>query len=180
MNKKVLILHGWQGSPYPHWQALTTDELTKEGYIVSFPNLPNKNLPVLNQWLSFLEKEFNSFKPDIVVCHSLASILWFHFIKKFNIESIEKLMLVSPVSMNCEIKELKTFFPYPIIKDLRAKEIIMVGSTNDPYMSSDEIMDLQNKLNIGLKILDNAGHINESSGYGELSCAAQWIKREIK
>jgi len=37
-------------------------------------------------------------------------------------------------------------------------------------------MDLQISLNIGLKILDNAGHINEKSGYGELSCAVDWIK----
>jgi len=124
-----------------------------------------------------LLKEFNHFEPDIVVCHSLANILWFHFVNKYNINNIEKLMLVSPVSQNCEIEELKTFFPYPIVTDLKAKEIIMVGSTNDPYMSVDEIMDLQSQLNIGLKILDNAGHINEDSGYGELSCSVEWIKR---
>ncbi|MEA3553163.1 MAG: alpha/beta hydrolase [Campylobacterota bacterium] len=179
MNKKVLILHGWGGSSYPHWQAWTASELIKENYEVSFPQLPNKDLPTLDSWLDFLKKEFDHFKPDIVVCHSLANMLWFHFVNKFKIETIEKLMLVSPVSQSCEIQELKTFFPYPVVDDLKAKEIIMVGSTNDPYMSQDEIMDLQSELNIGLKILDDAGHINEDSGYGELSCAVDWIKREI-
>ena len=179
-HKKVLFLHGWGGSDFPHWQAWSASELIKENYTISFPQLPNKNLPTLKEWMEYLEKEFNHFKPDIVVCHSLANILWFHFIDKFKIDSIEKLMLVSPVKQNCEIEELKTFFPYPIPKDLKAKEIIMVGSTNDPYKSTDEIMDVQIELNIGLKILDEAGHINEKSGYGELSCVVDWIKREVE
>jgi len=177
--KKVLILHGWGGSDFPHWQSWSAAELIKENYTVSFPQLPNKDLPNFNEWLDALEKEFNHFKPDIVVCHSLANILWFHFVNKFNIKTIEKLMLVAPVRQNCDIEELKSFFPYPIVDDLKAKEIIMVSSTNDPYMSVDEAIDLQSQLNIGLKILDNAGHINADSGYGELSCVIDWIKRDV-
>ncbi len=180
MSKKVLFLHGWGGSDYPHWQAWSASELIKKDYTISFPKLPNREFPILNEWLDTLKKEFDHFQPDIVVCHSLANILWFHFVQKFNINEIEKLMLVSPVRQNCTIKEIQTFFPYPIIDDLKAKEIIMVGSTNDKYMSVDEIMDLQSKLNIGLKILENAGHINTDSGYGELSCAIDWIERVVE
>lgn len=176
--KKVLILHGWGGSNFPHWQAWTASELIKENFTVSFPQLPKKDTPNLEEWLEALQKEFDHFQPDIVVCHSLANILWFHFVNKFDINIIDKLMLVAPVSQKI-IPELQTFYPYPISSDLKAKEIIMVGSTNDPYMSVDEIMDLQSELNIGLKILDDAGHINADSGYGELSCAVEWIKREV-
>ncbi len=178
-GKKVLILHGWGGSDYPHWQAWTASELIKKNYTVSFPQLPNKDMPTLDEWMGFLEKEFNHFKPDIVVCHSLANILWFHFVQKYNSKPIEKLMLVSPVSQ-APIEEVETFYPYPIVEDLKAQEIIMVSSTNDPYMSVDEAIDLQSKLNIGLKILEDAGHINADSGYGELSCAVEWIERAIE
>ncbi|MEA3353920.1 MAG: alpha/beta hydrolase [Campylobacterota bacterium] len=180
MGKKVLILHGLGGSDYPHWQAWTASELIKKNYIVSFPALPNKDQPTLDMWMETLKKEFDHFKPDIVVCHSLANILWFHFVSKYNIKPIEKLMLVAPVSQQCDIEQIKSFFPYPIVDDLKAKEIIMVGSTDDPYISVDELMDLQAKLNIGLKILDDAGHINASSGFGELSCAVDWIEREVE
>ncbi|MEA3289087.1 MAG: alpha/beta hydrolase, partial [Campylobacterota bacterium] len=177
---KVLILHGLGGSDYPHWQAWTASELIKEKYTVSFPSLPNRDNPTLDKWMETLKKEFDHFKPDIVVCHSLANILWFHFVSKYDIDPIEKLMLVAPVSQQCDIGQISTFFPYPIVKNLKAQEIIMVGSTNDPYISVDELMDLQSDLNIGLKILDEAGHINASSGFGELSCAVDWIKREIQ
>jgi len=177
MSKKVLILHGWGGSDYPHWQAWLASELIKENYTVSFPLLPNKEDPNLKEWLEYLKVEFDHFKPDIVVCHSLANILWFHFVEKYDIKSIDKLMLVAPVRQNCTIKELETFFPYPIVEDLKSDEIIMVGSSDDQYLSVEEAIDLQSSLNIGLKILEKAGHINANSGYGELSCAKEWIKK---
>jgi predicted alpha/beta hydrolase family esterase len=175
--KKVLILHGWGGSDYPHWQAWCASELIKENYTVSFPALPNKNEPTLELWMETLKKEFDHFKPDIVVCHSLANILWFHFVSNYEIDEIEKLMLVAPVSKN-PIEGVESFFPYPVPSDLKSKEIIMVGSTNDPYMSSEEAIGLASELNVGLKILEDAGHINSDSGFGELSCAVEWIKRE--
>ncbi len=180
MNKRVLILHGYGGSPYPHWQAWTASELIKKNYTVSFPQLPNEDSPQLDEWMEFLEKEFDHFKPDIVICHSVANLLWFHFANTHNIEPIEKLMLVAPVSQHCELEEIKSFFPYPIVEDLKSQEVIMVSSTNDPYMTKDEAMDLQSQLNIGLRILEDAGHINADSGYGELSCAVDWVQREIK
>lgn len=178
--KKVLILHGWGGSHEPHWQWWLNQELPKHNFKVSFPSLPNEDYPQLEQWLEFLKNEFNRFQPDIVVCHSLANILWFHFVEKFSIKEIEKLMLVAPVRKNCNIKELQTFFPYPIPTDLKAKEIIMVASDNDIYLNVEEAIELQSKLNVGLKILENAGHINADSGFGELPCAVDWIKREIE
>jgi len=176
MSKKVLILHGLSGSAYPHWQAHLAIDLIKDAYIVSFPELPNKNSPSLQEWKSFLKKELGHFKPQIIVCHSLANILWFHICNEFDIK-LEKLMLVAPVR-NEELKEAKTFFPYPIPKNLKAKEIIMACSTNDPYMSLEEAITLQSKLNISMKIMDNAGHINENSGFGKLDCALDWIKKE--
>ncbi len=180
MSKKVLILHGLGGSNFPHWQAWTASELIKKNYTVSFPLFPNKNNPTLELWLETLDKEIGHFQPDIIICHSVANILWFHYVNNYKVNTIEKLMLVAPVSQDCSLEEISTFLPYPICEDLKAKEIIMVSSTNDPYMTSDEVMDLQSKLNIGLKILDDAGHINANSGYGELSCAVDWIVREVE
>ena len=178
--KKVLILHGWGGSDEPHWQWWLEGQLRKKNYKVSFPSFPNRDLPNFDEWMNTLEKEYESFQPDIVICHSLANILWFHFSQKNTLKKLDKLMLVAPVRKTCKIEELKSFFPYPIPKKLNAKEIIMVGSTNDPYLSVEEAIELQSELNIGLKILDDAGHINAQSGFGELSCAIDWIERVCK
>jgi hypothetical protein len=175
LNKRVLILHGLNGSDFPHWQAQLASDLIKENYIVSFPAFPTRDNPKLDEWKSFLKQELAHFKPDIVVCHSLANILWFHTCDELDIK-LDKLMLVAPVR-NEVLAEAKTFFPYPIAKDLKAQEIIMAASTNDPYMNVEEAIRLQSKLNIGMKIMENAGHINTASGFGKLDCALDWIKR---
>lgn len=175
MSKRVLILHGLGGSDFPHWQAQLSSDLIKENYIVSFPAFPSRDNPKLQEWKEFLKKEVEHFRPNIVVCHSLANILWFHTCDELDIK-FDKLMLVAPVR-NQVLEEAKTFFPYPIAKDLKAREIIMAASTNDPYMSLEEAIELQSKLNIGMKIMENAGHINAASGFGKLDCALDWIKR---
>ncbi|PLY10134.1 MAG: hypothetical protein C0626_06670 [Arcobacter sp.] len=177
MNKRVLILHGLGGSDFPHWQAHLARDLIKENYIVSFPAFPKRENPDLNEWKEFLKKELKHFNPDIVVCHSLANILWFHTCDELDIK-LDKLMLVAPVSRNRVVKEAQSFYPYPIAKDLKAKEIIMAASTNDPYMEIEEAIELQSKLNVGMKIMEDAGHINAASGFGKLDCALDWIKRE--
>lgn len=176
---KVLILHGWGGSDFPHWQAWLARELIAKNITVSFPLLPSKDTPKLNDWLEYLRVEMEHFKPDAVVCHSLATALWLHFCERFVFEDIDKLMLVAPVRQNCEISEISQFFPYPMPKNLRAKNIIAAGSTNDPYMSVEEAIEFQSKLNIGMKILENAGHINSDSGFGELSCALDWLVSQV-
>jgi len=177
IKKRVLILHGWGGSSFPHWQAhLEKDLLNHGSYEVHFPSLPNKDNPTLDEWLLALDFEINTFRPEIIVCHSLANVLWFYYVNMGKMRyNLEKLMLVSPVSVNCQIEELKSFFPYELPNDLKSNISIMASSDNDPYTSVDELYEISNKLAIGLKILENAGHINTESGYGKLDCSYDWI-----
>ena len=48
--KKVLILHGWCGSIYPHWQANLAQDLKEASFDVRFPQLPNMEFPELDEW----------------------------------------------------------------------------------------------------------------------------------
>ncbi len=177
MNKRVLILHGLGGSDYPHWQSQLAMDLIKENWIVSFPAMPNRDNPNLDEWKDTLKKEIEHFKPNMVVCHSLGNVLWFHTCDELDIK-LDKLMLVAPVSMDRVVQAASSFYPYPIPKDLKSKEAIMAASTNDPYITVEEAIRLQSKLNIGMKIMEDAGHINAASGFGKLDCAFDWLKRE--
>ncbi len=179
MSKRVLIIHGWGGSSYPHWQAQLASDLIKEDYIVSFPSLPNKDLPEFSQWKVFIKKEIEHFKPEIVICHSLGNILWFHVVEELNIE-LEKLMLVAPVSKECSIEELKTFFPYAHPKDLKAKHVVIAASTNDPYLNLEEAYEMQKELDVDIEVFNDAGHINADSGFGRFDYAYEFVKKEYK
>jgi len=175
MAKKVLLLHGWGGSDYPHWQSWLAAELAKKYGKVSFLKFSNFDFPKLDVWKEELEAELDDFRPNIVICHSLANTLWFHLCNDKNLKHIEKLFLVAPPSIKCDIDELKEFFPVEIPNNLNAKETILVTSTNDPFLTQNEAKELQHKLNIPMKVLENAGHINADSGFGKWD----WILKEI-
>jgi len=167
MAKKVLLLHGWGGSDFPHWQSWLASELVKEYGCVNFLRFSNFDTPKLDVWRDELEETLEGFKPDIVICHSLANTLWFHLCNTSTLKTIETLYLVAPPSMKCKVEEIKEFFPQKIPKSLFAKEVFLIGSTNDPYMSVQELYQLQKELDVELKVLENAGHINTDSGFGK-------------
>jgi predicted alpha/beta hydrolase family esterase len=124
--KNILILHGWGGSDNPHWQAWLADELKAKGYHVRFPSLDDRDLPTLDAWLTILHQEINYQKPDIIVTHSLGNMLYFHYQKKYGDLALEKLLLVAPVSQQCQIPELCEFFPYPT--PIQNSTTLLVGS----------------------------------------------------
>lgn len=176
MRERVLILHGWGGSDFPHWQSWLAAEVAKDYGCVSFLKFGNFDFPDKDVWMQELLQEIEEFKPTVVVCHSLANILWFHLCNDTKITSVRKLFLVAPPSLSCSIEELGSFYPCRVSAALNAKEALLVVSTNDPYMSLYEAKELQKILNIPIKIIENGGHINTASGFGEW----KWIFEAIK
>ncbi len=175
---KLLLLHGWGGSDFPHWQSWLAGEVAKEYGCVDFLRLLEYDHPKRDIWMDQASKELRRLRPDVVVCHSLGNTLWFHMCNEGLIqEDVKHLILVAPPSMQCEIGELKSFFPVNVPKNLHAKNALLVVSDNDPYMSMQEAKALQRDLGIPMETLHKAGHINADSGYGEWQWMLQYIKR---
>ena len=164
MNK-TLILHGWGGSDAPHWQAELASEIAKNYGTVSFPLLDNCHFPSKNRWLKQVKKLLKEFKPDTVVCHSLANILWFWLCQEEDMVAIERLFMVSPPSLQTTEATIKTFFPCEIPTNLYAKEIELIVSDNDPWIELNEAESMANSINANYTIINNAGHINADSGF---------------
>lgn len=176
MRKKILLLHGWGGSDFPHWQSWLAGEIAKDYGCVNFLRLSNFDTPKLDVWSEELKSALEDFKPEIVVCHSLANTLWFHLCNSEELQTVEKLYLVAPPSLNCKVEELREFFPLKTPKKLYARNTLLITSTNDPYLSVEEAKALQDSLHVEMKILENAGHINSDSGFGEW----EWMLQELK
>ena len=176
MRKRVLLLHGWGGSDYPHWQAWIASEIAKNYGTVSFPLLKNPHFPTKNSWLKELDAHLKNFQPEVVICHSLANTLWFHYARENKIEGVEHLLLVAPPSNSCNIETLKTFFPCELPSSLQAKNITLVTSNSDPYMSEEEAQKLAQKYALEHIVLEDAGHINADSGHGEWDFVKKYIE----
>ncbi len=164
---KTLILHGWGGSDFPHWQAHLAMEIVKDYGTVSFPLLDNCHFPSKNRWMKQAKLMLQEFKPDTVVCHSLANNLWLWLCDEGEIEEIGRLFMVSIPSLQTQENTIKTFFPCPLPENIYAKEVHMIVSDNDKWVELDEINDIAKHFDAILTVLKNAGHINADSGYGK-------------
>jgi len=170
IKNKTLILHGWGGSDFPHWQSHLALEIAKDYGTVSFPLLDNCHFPSKNRWIKQLKMLLNEFKPDTIICHSLANTLWFWLCedKEFmqNI-SIERLFMVSPPSLNTQVDTIKTFFPCPLPQYLYAQEMHIIVSDNDPYITVEEAQKIAKHYDTKFTMIKDAGHINANSGFGK-------------
>jgi len=174
---KTLLLHGWGGSDSPHWQSWLASELAKNYGCVSFLKFSDMDFPKFDVWQDELEQHLKEFQPDVIVCHSLANILWFHLCNNGKIlENIKKLYLVAPPSLACDIEELKSFYPIEIPKNLYADKTLLITSTNDKYLTKVEAQELQKALDVDMEVIKDGGHINADSGYGEWN----WILNQVK
>ena len=163
---KTLILHGWGGSDFPHWQSHLACEIAKNYGTVSFPLLDNCHFPSKNRWVKQVKKILEEFKPDTVVCHSLANTLWFWLCQE-EIATVERLFMVSPPSLRTTEPTIKTFFPCEIPSNIYAKEVHLIVSDNDPWIELDEAENIAKKIGATYTVIENGGHINADSGFGK-------------
>ena len=174
---KILILHGWGGSDTPHWQAELASEIAKNYGTVTFPLLDNCHFPSKNRWVKQIKALLKEFKPDTVVCHSLANTLWFWLCQE-DIETVQRLFMVSPPSLNTTESTIKTFFPCELPQNIHAKETQMIVSDTDPWVKMDEAKKIASHYGIPLTIIKDAGHINADSGYGKWDLIENLVLRK--
>ena len=165
-TNKTLILHGWGGSDFPHWQSHLACEIAKNYGTVSFPLLDNCHFPSKNRWVKQVKKILEEFKPNTVVCHSLANTLWFWLCQE-EIATVERLFMVSPPSLSTTEPTIKTFFPCEIPSNIYAKEVQLIVSDNDPWIELDEAESMANSIGATYTVIENGGHINADSGFGK-------------
>src|ERR1043165_1408363 len=74
MARSFLILHGLEGSGPGHWQTWLTARLRADTERVTYPDLPDAEMPSLHSWREVLDGELAALPEGetVVVCHSLA------------------------------------------------------------------------------------------------------------
>ena len=162
-----LILHGYQGSGPGHWQAWLAGRLQATDAVVRFPDLPDADAPRLDAWLETVDRELTD--DSIVVCHSLACLLWLHHLAGGG-RPAERVLLVAPPSLAGTPEVLHSFFPAPQVELPNAR---LVCSDDDPY-GPEGAANLYTGLPTDL--LPGAGHINPEAGYGPWPSVEDWAR----
>ena len=184
MQKRVFIIHGWDGYPEEGWFPWIKKELGARGFKVFVPQLPKPDEPRINNWVLKLKEiveepdEQTYFVGHSIGCQTIARYLETlpknikvggvvfvaGFFKRLTnledddvVRSVAKEWLITPV----DFEKVK----------VHLKKSVAIFSDNDPYVPIDNKEDFINALDSKIIIEHNKGHFSGSTGTKELASA---------
>lgn len=178
--RPALILHGLEGSGPGHWQTWLAERLRARGGQVRYPDLPDPFDPQPDEWLAALEEELERLDEPVVLCHSLACLLWLRFATHAQERRAERVLLVAPPRRD-DLAPVARFNPDGVAAaDVRrvAGQTVIVCSDNDPYCPSGAVGLYAEPLEIPAQVIPGAGHINPDAGYGKWPAVEAWALGE--
>lgn len=178
-NKKVIIVHGWEGHPENCWFPWLKNELIKRDFEVIIPKMPNSEKPEIESWCNFLKENTGEIDGDTYfVGHSIGCQTIMRLLETFEEDKkVGGLIFVAgffnlPFLETNEEKEIaKPWLEIPINTDkikLIAKNIIAIFSDDDQDVSIDDSKLFKEKLNAKIIIEHNKGHFSDDEGIKEL------------
>lgn len=188
MNKKIFIVHGWEGGPDRDWMPWAKKELEQRGYEVVLLSMPDPDYPRINTWVKYLKKEVGKpSKNTILVGHSMGCQTILHYLETLQEgEKVDKVVLIAGFGQYLTglTEEEKTvarpWVETPIdFEKIRSKasSFIAVFSDNDPYVPYEGNAKIyKEKLGAGIILDKGMGHFSEDTGVTELPILLELIK----
>ncbi len=160
---KYYTIPGYGGSDSEHWQTYFDKKLTNCKRIEQ----DNWMQPVLEDWVERIEETLKGENPAdiILITHSLGGIALLQWVMKYG-KKVKGALIVAPPDIENPYEDLglgdellipQIHLPFPSI---------VVGSSNDHWMSENRTKFYANVWGSELIILKNAGHINGDAGFG--------------
>ena len=170
---RVIIVHGWGGSPESDFLPWAKEEFRKKGYEVVTPSMPDLNYPKIETWVPYLKEVVGKAKStDIFIGHSIGVSTILRYLET-SPESVkvEKVIMVAPWAVSLsnlddsdDEETAKPWLETPINFEkvkTKADEFIAIFSDNDPYVPLDENKKVfGEKLNAEIFVEHSKGHFN--------------------
>lgn len=168
--KRVIIVHGWEGSPETNWLPWLERELAKQGCDVITPAMPETDTPRIDAWVEYLREVVGTpdketyFVGHSIGCQTILRYLetvqtpvggalfvagWFYLenIEDEGSEEIAQPWLNTPI----DVKKVKQVLP----------QSILLISDNDDYGAFEENKKKFGELGSDIVVLPKAGHITD-------------------
>jgi predicted alpha/beta hydrolase family esterase len=149
---------------------------------VSYPDLPDADQPQLRSWLEALDGELDALaSPPVVLCHSLACLLWLHHAAAGG-RAAARVLLVAPPSPQSELEPLQSFLGAPLDRDaLRASApegARLVCSDNDPHCPEGAAQAYA-ALGVPTDVIAGRAHLNPDAGLGPWPQVEAWAREGV-
>lgn len=187
---KVLLIHGWTNRrPVGQWQRRLAAAARNEGHLVSYPQLPNPDQPILEEWLEVLAAELDQFdevtsrasEPLIVLAHSLGCVAWMQLADRGLLKQpADRVLLVAPPEP-APISPVPTF-----VMDLSdgraervvkgsAREVTLVGSDADVWQPSGIQAGVGDMIGLEAVVVPGAKHFSTLDGFTQWQGVIDWV-----
>ena len=166
--KRVIIVHGWEGSPKDNWLPWLKEELEKTGAKVIVPEMPDTDNPKIRPWLEKLMKTVGTVDKDTffighsIGCQAIMRLLekeksacggclfvagWFH------------LTNLEPGTEGIAAPWIETPIDFAKVKKHSGK-IIALFSDDDPYVPLSDVELFKERLGCETAIAAGKGHFD--------------------
>lgn len=176
MEKRVFIVHGWNGSPEGGWKPWLKHQLQRRGFKAFVPAMPDPALPKCKEWIRCLEKVVG--KPDkncFFVGHSLGAPAVLRYVESLPASArVGGVVLVAGLAEMHGYIQFKSFFSGPFDwKKLRSicRKFVAIRSDNDLLVPSSDADVFRKNLGAKVLVVGGMGHFSGDEGVTELPAA---------
>lgn len=181
MKKRVIVVHCWAGAPDTRWYPWLADELSRKGFDVYVPEMPDTNEPKIESWVKKLAETVGT--PDenvILVGHSIGCQTIMRYLDSNAEAHIAGAVFIAPwlTLQNLEDEEsekiakpwLETGIDFEHVKNA-ADSFTAIFSDNDPFVNEENQKMFKEKLGAKIIVEHGKGHFTEDDGIAELPAA---------
>lgn len=173
MTKRVILIHGWHGSPDENWFPWLKRELEKMKFEVIVPEMSSKDWPIKEEWVAKIKEVV--VKPDdqtYFVAHSLGCISILRYLEELKYEdNIGGAVFVAGFAKSINKEQLDNFLK-PSVKFEKilshCGNFVCIFSDNDRYVPLEISHDLQKNLKAKTILEPGNGHFGNRENMKEL------------
>lgn len=180
-QRSFLVLHGWENRrPAGHWQRWLAEQLVHEGAHVLYPQLPKPDLPAVDEWLLDLRRYTAAMRGEekVLVCHSLAVLLWWTAAASDDPVPADRVLLVAPPAPAfLRQQPVAEFVPAGMEAGLPAhllENVRLVAGDNDPYCPGGAAMEYADRYGVDVDVIAGGSHLDLNAGYGAWPSVLAW------
>lgn len=188
MQKRVFIIHGWDGYPEEGIFPWLKKELQNRGFTIFNPSMPDPLKPKIETWVQFLKEQIGiPDKNTILFGHSIGAQTILRYLESLpkDIKIGGAVFLAGWVHLTNEAHEteedekiakpwLKTPLNWSEIKS-HSNKFIGIFSDNDPFVPISDAKIFESNLEAKIIIEHGKEHFSGSSGIKELPSAFEAV-----
>ncbi len=175
MKRRVVIVHGWGGSPANDWLRWATEAFQAKGCDVITPEMPDTDNPVIEKWVEHLKSIAGTVDKDTYfIGHSIGCQTIMRFLEMIDTKVGGAIFVAGWFDLTNQNKEeeeianpwIQTPIDYAKVKANLAQSVVILGD-NDPWVPYEETKkDFEMRLGSEVVTIHDAGHITSSDGFG--------------